>query len=282
VADTRFITCEDGGRLKVLQYGSGPACLLIHGLGDGAHVWSPVLDRCASEGRVIVVDLRGHGDSDPMADGLYPLSRHVRDVRSVIIGLGLQRYTLVGHSLGGAIVARCASLDPSQVQGLALLDYSPEPGAAGMLRVVEGLRSAPLTFPSLEDYAAQLRSVRPLVRPEIAYALASGALRRRADGGFERKLDPRVARQPPATPEAVAEAWGVLVSLSMRVWLMRGVASALLPRSLAERVVSILPDGRLVSIPAAGHALVGDNPEATGDALAEFLRETALLSASSA
>lgn len=82
--------------------GSGPALLLIHGLGRNLEDWRPIVPALASSHRVIAMDLRGHGHS---GDGNWTLSTALDDVHAVVESYELSTVVLMGHSIGGMISA---------------------------------------------------------------------------------------------------------------------------------------------------------------------------------
>src|SRR6267378_7425583 len=82
--------------------GSGPSILLIHGIGDNSTTWETVQARLAQRFTVIAPDLLGHGQSDkPRAD--YSVAAYANGMRDLLGVLGIDRVSLVGHSLGGGV-----------------------------------------------------------------------------------------------------------------------------------------------------------------------------------
>src|SRR5215217_5676833 len=89
-----------GHRVRYLQAGSGPVVALIHGITSTADTWVPAMAGLCREHTVIAPDLLGHGASaKPRGD--YSLGAYASGVRDLLAGLGHDRVTVVGHSLGG-------------------------------------------------------------------------------------------------------------------------------------------------------------------------------------
>lgn len=89
-----------GYRRAYRMAGSGPAILLIHGIGDSSATWADLIPELARNHTVIAPDLLGHGASDkPRAD--YSVAAYANGIRDLLGVLGIERATLVGHSLGG-------------------------------------------------------------------------------------------------------------------------------------------------------------------------------------
>src|ERR1700739_1119157 len=100
--------------------GSGPALLLIHGVGDKSASWEPVHAKLAQRFTVIAPDLLGHGESDnPRAD--YSLPAFANGMRDLLAVLGIDRVTVVGHSFGGGVAMQFAYQYPELVERIVLV-----------------------------------------------------------------------------------------------------------------------------------------------------------------
>ena len=109
-----------GYRRAYVKAGSGPALLLIHGIGDSSDTWRPVLDALARHHTVIAPDLLGHGRSEkPRAD--YTIAGFANGMRDLLSLLDVDRATVVGHSLGGGVAAQFAYQYPERCERLVLV-----------------------------------------------------------------------------------------------------------------------------------------------------------------
>jgi len=128
----------DSVRARYWELGAGAPVLLIHGLGASVETWEETLRVLAKTHHVYAVDLVGFGYSDkPAAD--YTVDYLVDFIRGFMDVAGLEQATLIGHSLGGALVLRLAILHPDRASKLVLVD------SAGLSRKVGlGLRLASL------------------------------------------------------------------------------------------------------------------------------------------
>jgi pimeloyl-ACP methyl ester carboxylesterase len=107
---------DDGGE-------AGTPVLFVHSAAGSSELFAAQLDHLRAAGRrAIAIDLRGHGRSRPPADGDYSIEGMATDVGAVADHLGLARFVLVGHSLGGAVSVAFAGRHPDRVAGLLLLD----------------------------------------------------------------------------------------------------------------------------------------------------------------
>ncbi len=111
------IYMDDGGE------GSFPV-VFVHSLAGNTHQWSAQLNHIRTTRRAVALDLRGHGQSLPPANGDYAIESMVQDIQGVVNRLGIERFILVGHSMGGSVAGAYAGAYPERVVGLLLVDPS--------------------------------------------------------------------------------------------------------------------------------------------------------------
>ena len=127
----RYATIH-GYRRAYVKAGSGPALLLIHGIGDSSDTWRPVVEQLAEHHTVIAPDLLGHGRSEkPRAD--YTIAGFANGMRDLLSLLEVERVTVVGHSLGGGVAAEFTYQFPDRCERLVLV------GSGGVGRTVSPL-----------------------------------------------------------------------------------------------------------------------------------------------
>src|SRR3954469_24353731 len=91
-----------GHRIVLRRAGSGPVLLLVHGITSKGETWRRVMPRLAERFTVVAPDLLGHGESaKPRGD--YSLGAYASGIRDILLALGRERATFVGHSLGGGV-----------------------------------------------------------------------------------------------------------------------------------------------------------------------------------
>lgn len=134
--------------------GDGSALLLIHGIGDSSTTWLPVMSKLARRHLVIAPDLLGHGLSDkPRAD--YSIGGFANGMRDLLAVLGVDRVTLIGHSLGGGVAFQFAYQYPEYVERVILV------GSGGVGRQVSlALRLASVPGASFAIGALRLPGMR--------------------------------------------------------------------------------------------------------------------------
>ena len=192
-------------QLSALDYGDPehPPMVLLHGSSDLAWSLDSVAQAFADRYRVIGLDLRGHGHSDH--PGAYSVLHYVADLERVVdhFGLADRRPVLVGHSLGGHIVAQFCGLYPEVSSALVLVEGTGPPARvvddgpdarADFARMVIGVLQTPLRHKPLADLdaaVARLAATHPRLDPERARFLAEVGTRPGPDGG------PGLALRPP-------------------------------------------------------------------------------------
>ena len=113
-------TTADGVEIHYEVAGDGPPVVLVHGITDSSADWTPLAGRLAEDHTVVTLDLRGHGQSGDAAD--YSPLAMTQDVAAVVAAAEVEAPLLVGHSLGGAVVAAYAAGAPSR--GVVDIDQS--------------------------------------------------------------------------------------------------------------------------------------------------------------
>lgn len=140
-----------GGAISYTKAGTGPAMLLIHGLGGTRRTWRHLIPGLARTHTVIAPDLPGHGLSDPPA-GDYSLGAHACAMRDLLLTLGYPRASIVGHSLGGGVALQTAYQFPERTERVVLISS----GGLGA-EVTPILRAA--TLPGADTVVAGLSTI---------------------------------------------------------------------------------------------------------------------------
>jgi pimeloyl-ACP methyl ester carboxylesterase len=265
-----------GVRMRYFVAGEGPPLVLVHGLGGSASNWTELAPLLLPGRRILVPDLPGHGGSSalPGVSGLEPFADRVADVAE---REGMLPATVVGHSLGGMVVLRLALRRPDAVQALVLAS------AAG------------LSIGSI--WGRELLSIFTTVRPGRLAAryrslVSRSPLLRRLVFGFVSVADP-VGLTDNAVEGFLAgqllhtdidSAWQALrrddprqelETLRSPVLVLWGAEDAELPLDDAFEYTRRLR-ARLRVIAGCGHLLIGERPDACGDAIETFLRDCGL------
>jgi pimeloyl-ACP methyl ester carboxylesterase len=260
--------------------GAGPALLLIHGIGDSSQTWSRVMAALVRDHLVIAPDLLGHGGSDkPRAD--YSVAGYANGMRDLLGVLGLDRVTLVGHSLGGGVAMQFAYQFPEHTERLVLVSS----GGLGrqvtpVLRAVSlpgvHLVLAALSLPTMR---LQARAVLGLLRMlDTGMGVDAADLVRLVDA-----LPDSTARSAfIRTLRAVVDWRGQVVTMLDRCYLTSGMPTLLvwggrdqvLPVGHGLIAHEAMPGSRLEIFPGAGHFPFHSEPQRFVAVLEDFLATT--------
>jgi pimeloyl-ACP methyl ester carboxylesterase len=157
---------DDGGR-------GGLPVVFVHSLtGSGAH-WAAQLAHLRKSRRAVAIDLRGHGCSAAPPDGDYSIAAMANDIAAAADALGLERFALVGHSLGGGVALTYAGAHPERVERLLLVDAIGDGTripAAAMEPFLAALQS-PGYAVAVEEYWATISGPDPAVRDRLLHDL---------------------------------------------------------------------------------------------------------------
>src|ERR1700759_4353692 len=107
----------NGAAFHVARTGRGKPLLLLHGWPEFWLSWEPVMSRLADRFSLIAPDLRGFGKSDK-PDGPYGPEQHTADMLALMDALGIARFGVVGHDVGGAVMQPLARAAPAPLAGL--------------------------------------------------------------------------------------------------------------------------------------------------------------------
>ena len=256
--------------LHYLEWGSynTQTIVLLHGIGDNAHIWDHFI--CALEGevRVIALDQRGHGRSEWAMPAAYTCGDYVSDLEGVITALRLNNFVLMGHSMGALHATRYASVHSDMVAGLIHADIEPRPPEWNKQYLTNLYNNLPTCYSSVEEYVRQMQKDSPYADQALLFEFASTALNRRDDGTYACQYDREVL--------SGFDRYDILPYLgdiTCSTLILRGVESRVMRRHIAEEMCSAIPDSRLVEIPDATHPVHTDNPHGFHQAVYSFLRE---------
>jgi pimeloyl-ACP methyl ester carboxylesterase len=269
-----------GHRMAYRQAGSGPVVVLIHGITSSSATWSRVMPYLARRSTVIAPDLVGHGESaKPRGD--YSLGAHACGVRDLLLALGHDRATIVGHSLGGGIAMQFSYQFPERCERLVLVD------SGGLGRDVSPLLRA-ATLPGSEFVLPLLAATRLLDAGALAGRLLNRlGLRARTDiaeiaRGHSSLADPEARAAFIHTLRAVVEPGGQRVDASNRLYLAEhlpvllawGERDPIIPLSHARATHELVRGSRLEVFAESGHFPQLDEPQRFLDVLVDFIDST--------
>jgi pimeloyl-ACP methyl ester carboxylesterase len=269
-----------GHRVTYRRAGKGPVLLLLHGITSSSQTWDKVLGPLSKRFTVIAPDLLGHGlSAKPRGD--YSLGAYASGVRDLIVALGFDSATIVGHSLGGGIAMQFAYQYPERVDRMVLV------ASGGLGREVHGvLRAAALPGAGLALPLLGSAPVRSVVGG-VSGALARVGLRASRDSvEIARGISTLAQSDSRAaflhTARAIIEPGGQRVSARDRLYLAEhlptlliwGERDSLIPVAHGRAAEDLIPGAKLIVYPRAGHYPHRDEPAAFAEDLIAFLDAT--------
>ncbi|PZT70664.1 alpha/beta hydrolase [Streptomyces sp. SW4] len=261
-------TAHDGTRLAYHVRGEGDPLVVLPGGPMRASAYLGDLGGLTARRRLILLDLRGTGDSAVPADpATYRCDRQVADVEALRVHLGLERVDVVAHSAGGNLALLHAARHPGRVSRLALVTVIPRalgmPATAGDRRAAALLRKDEPWYaqasPAFEAWLAGTGGYDPVLAPffhgrwdEAARALEAAGDTEYNDDAAE-VFDAAGAYDPPATRAALA-------GFPSPVLVLAGELDGGPRPDLARRSAEVFPDAEFAVQPGAGHYPWLDDP----------------------
>lgn len=253
----------NGVTLHYLDWGpaGAPPVVLLHGITGHARVWDHLAERLVPGRRVLALDQRGHGDSDAAPDDDYRVATMADDVAAFAGSLQLDRFALLGHSMGGRIAIQYAAAHAGRLERLVIVDIGPEIELAGLQRVRDMMSKSPERIESEEWAVEYIRRANPLQDLDLLRQRVHHGLKRLPDGELTWKYAKGLRDMMRAGRRDTVDLWEPLARIPCPTLVVRGAESDILSPEVAKRMTERLPDGRLVEISGAGHTVPADRPD---------------------
>jgi pimeloyl-ACP methyl ester carboxylesterase len=270
-----------GYRRAFIHVGHGPTLLLLHGIGDCSDTWHKLIPELAQDHTVIAPDLLGHGRSDkPRAD--YSVAAYANGMRDLLSVLGVDRATVIGHSLGGGVAMQFAYQYPERCERLVLVSTGGVcPEVHPLLRLAAA-PNADLVLPLMGLPGSRLIGrcgfkLLELMRTDL------GRDAEHLARVFDALPDATSRRAFVRTLRSVVDWRGQAVTMLDRCYLTRGMPTllvwgardAVIPFHHAQIAHAAMPESRLEVFEDAGHFPHHRDPERFLRVVREFLASTA-------
>jgi pimeloyl-ACP methyl ester carboxylesterase len=263
--------------LEAGRASGGPAVVLVHGLAGNATSWLPVLRRLGRHAHVLAPDLLGHGESAAPHNGDYSVGGHATRLRDLLLRLGLDHTSLVGHSFGGGVAMTFAHQFPERTDTLTLI-------ASGGLGPELSIALRGASLPGVAYAAQGLSRLAPgwVARLARHGATALGIASPGDLDGLGRALhslaDPGTRQAFLSTLRATVSWSGQRLDATDRLYLLAalptllvaGRRDACIPFRHTVHAHHLLPHSRL-EVLDAGHFPHTEHPHEVADLLVDFL-----------
>ena len=243
----------DGANIHWTSTGSGPAIIFVHGWTCDESSWQGQVPAFSKQYRVITLDLPGHGKSDLPKDGKFSMALFARAVEAVRAEANVDRAVFVGHSMGTPVIRTYATMYPSHVAGLVLVD-----GLVQVAGAQPGFTPPPMT--GAEGLKARENMVRGMFGPattpqlqEHILKMMLGTKEATAAGAMTATWDQSWVKNDPITVPVLG------------VYAARPLASR-------EAITRIFPKVEYHEIPGTAHFLMMEKPAEFNQLLSTFLR----------
>ena len=245
---------RNGVRLHFAVHGRGPAVLLTHGFGATAQMWGPQIEPLAQNHRLILWDMRGHGQSDsPPDDAAYSEAATVADMIALLDHVGVAAAVVGGLSLGGYMSLAFHCQHPQRVAALLVIDTGP-----GYKR--EAARAA---------WNRQALAMANDLQANGGAALSSGSAERA--GATHKDLHGLVRAGRHMLTQHSSRVIASLPRIAAPTLVLAGAEDAPF-LAATDYMAAKIPGAQKIIIPNAGHAVNLDQPGAFNEAVLSFLR----------
>ncbi|WP_206956555.1 alpha/beta fold hydrolase [Trinickia acidisoli] len=252
----------NGIRIHVQEAGDGDLALVfLHYWGGSSRTWQRVIDALPAGHRTIAYDHRGWGESDAPPDG-YGIGDLAGDAQRVINGLGLQRYVLVGHSMGGKVAQYLAARRLEGLAGLVLVAPSPPVPMAlsdEQRAQMVGAYDSRESIEGVLDHVLTARSLDVEAREQVIADSLRGVPQAKAAW-------PNVAMR-----EDISE---LVKAIDVPVLVIAGEHDRVdSPETLRQSLLPCIAQARMEILPGTGHLSPLEAPGAVASLIERFVRE---------
>jgi poly(A) polymerase len=257
----------DHTRLAFYQRpGNGTPVVLIHGYPLSHIIWQPILPLLEKEARLILPDLRGHGDSQT-PEGNFIIDEMAEDIAGLMDFLKIKQAVLIGHSLGGYVALSFARMYPQRLIGLGLVSSratadNPAQKAARE-KMVAGIQAKGM------EPVAEVMAGRLVADQKFAPGLRDLIL----------KMDPAGAIGAVRAMAARQDSTIVLAGLKKPGLVIAGAADVLIPLEISQQMMVLSPDILYYEFEGVGHMPMLESPTRTAEAINLLIMNTNLKSA---
>ena len=257
-------------KLLYKSYGSGDPVIILHGLFGMSDNWQTVAKKLSAQYHCIVPDLRNHGRSPHASEMNFILMAN--DITELMQEIGIDRTSLIGHSMGGKVAMLFALQNPGQTEKLVVSDIAPrqyEPQHDSVIEAIEAINPArAISRSEVEDSFR-----RYLGEDQATIQFLMKNLHRSSEQGFEWKAN---MKDIILSYEKLTEAIPEMAPFEGPVLFLRGENSRYIQDSDLYRIRELFPKAILVTMKGAGHWIHADTPDAFSETvLAFFLNRSA-------
>lgn len=264
-----------GNTIFYVVKGEGKPLLLIHGYGAGMWVWEKQIEILSQHYRVYALDLIGHGFSDRPKIAYTP-EAYIHFFRDFMDGVGIERATLIGNSMGGGMAWAMAALSPERVDKLILINSMP-PDVLDQVRnesfrTLVAIKDIPL-LPYLVISSRSRNSIKWVLQECVSdIKMITPEILNRQYQISKIKGTTWVLYSTFKNAEKASELKSQLSRIHLPTLLLWGERDLIFPPPVAAGLHQLISDAKLKMIEKAGHIPMWEKPEEVNQAILSFLR----------
>lgn len=252
------------------NYGK-PILLMVHGITGDKDNWTPISILLKKHYRIIALDLLGHGDSSREWDFNYKMSNQVAMVHNFVNAIGLNKFHMIGNSMGGYLSAMYAAKHPKQLASLILLDNAglTEPNPSRMIDEMKETGRVPVIIRNTRgvDKALDYAFVKPPRMPLFLKRYYASVQRPHAELYDKIVSDFYVVNE--GFHEPLEE---LLPDINIPVSVIWGEQDDMLDVSCVDVLKPALPKAWVTIMPKVGHVPMLESPQKTARYINKFVR----------
>jgi pimeloyl-ACP methyl ester carboxylesterase len=248
---------------------TGPVVYLLHGLTAKTGDWEIIPETLAKAGfHVFTFDMRGHGQSDKPDSGYAP-DDHAADVEAWARALGHGPLHMVGHSTGGRNALVFAGLFPEKALTLTIIDQTLKADPDSWKKYKQRYSEYPTPFSDERSLDLFLR--KKFLKDERRFTYYKGQFAKTQDGQWDWNFSTYGAYETQRFGRA-CDAFDLLTKVKCPILFIKGADSDYVSPEEADKIRQMMPNGQLVVVEKAEHAVFRDNPEGFLKVLVPFLK----------
>lgn len=273
---TEMLTVN-GLRLLCRHWGDpqAPALVLLHGLRGFSGTWRQLANSLSGDYHLVALDQRGRGESDWDKEQNYYTDAYLSDLEGIVDQLNLERFALLGHSMGGATAYVYGARHPERLSALLIEDIAPGSSieGPGARRVVEEMATLPECFANWAEARRYWRARRPSIGEAALEQRLAESLRERCDGAVTWRYDAQGIRRTRTCPDParIVDLWPLVGRLRVATLVIRGEKSDFCPLETVERMCAINPCITHVTVADASHYVHDDAATPFAEHVRRFL-----------
>ena len=268
----------NGLRLLCRQWGAAdaPPVVMLHGLRGFSGTWRALASELSRDYRLIAYDQRGRGESDWDAACNYYTDAYLADLEIIVDELALDRFALLGHSMGGTTSYVYAGRHPERLSALVIEDIAPGSSiqGEGARRVIAEMQDLPASFASWGEARSYWRARRPSVGVDALEQRVAESLRENSDGRIVWRYDAAgiSATRVLPNPSRIIDLWPIVTGLRVPTLIVRGERSDFCPSTTSAEMCARNSRISCVTVPGASHYVHDDAPELFAEHVKRFLK----------